>query len=127
MWWKIPAGALINIVTFVAIGTIGFIVMRLTWPAYAAVEKAMTFDTPMMASRLGVSAVGSLIGAYLAGLTVRDARVTPLIGGLVLLAIFVPVHMQMWDKFPLWYHATFLTSLPLLALIGGSFAREAGV
>ena len=124
MWWKIPAGALINIVTFVAIGTIGFIVMRLTWPTYAAVEKAMTFDTPMMATRLAVAAIGSLIGAYLAGVTVRDARVTPLVGGLVLLAIFVPVHMQMWDKFPLWYHATFLTSLPLLALIGGSFARQ---
>ena len=121
MWWRIPLGAVINVVTFVAIGTIGFIIMRLTWPAYAAVEKAMTFDTPMMATRLAVAATGSLIGAYLAGLTTRDAR----IGGLVLLALFIPVHMQLWDKFPLWYHATFLTSLPVLAFIGGMFAREA--
>lgn len=125
MWWRIPLGAVINVVTFVAIGTIGFIAMRLTWPAYAAVEKAMTFDTPMLATRLAVAATASLIGAYLAGLTTRDARITPLIGGLVLLALFIPVHMQLWDKFPLWYHATFLTSLPLLAYIGGTVAREA--
>ncbi len=115
---------MINVVTFVAIGTIGFIVMRLTWPADAAVEKAMTFDTPMMATRLAVAAAGSLIGAYLAGLTTRDARVTPLAGGLVLLALFIPVHIQLWDKFPLWYHATFLISLPLLAFIGGRLARD---
>ena len=125
MWWRIPLGAVINMVTFVAVGTIGFIIMRLTWPAYAAVEKAMTFDPPMMATRLAVAATGSLIGAYLAGLTTRDARITPLVGGLVLLALFIPVHMQLWDKFPLWYHATFLTSLPVLAFIGGMFAREA--
>lgn len=124
MWWRIPLGAVINVVTFVAIGTIGFILMRLTWPAYAAVEKAMTFDTSMLATRLAIAATASLIGAYLAGLTTRDARVTPLIGGLILLVLFIPVHIQLWDKFPLWYHATFLTSLPLLAYIGGTFARE---
>jgi hypothetical protein len=84
----------------------------------------MTFDTPMLATRLAVAATGSLIGAYLAGLTTRDARITPLVGGLVLLVLFVPVHIQLWGKFPLWYHATFLTSLPLLAYIGGTFARE---
>lgn len=122
MWWRIPLGAVINVVTFGAVGTIGFIIMRMTWPAYAAVEKAMTFDTPMMATRLAVAATASLIGAYLAGLTTRDARIVPLIGGLVLLALFIPIHMQLWDKFPLWYHATFLASLPVLAYIGGTLA-----
>jgi len=30
------------------------------------------------------------------------------------------VHYSIWDKFPIWYHLTFLVSLPLLSAIGGS-------
>ena len=48
---------------------------------------------------------------------------TPLAGGLVLLALFVPNHIAIWDKFPLWYHLTFLSSLPVLAFLGGKLAR----
>lgn len=124
MWWRVPVGIVINVVTFVAVGTLGFIALRLSWPEYLAVEKAMTFTTEMMAARLAVAAFASLAGAYIAGLTLGDRRTIPLVGGLVLLALFVPVHINLWDKFPLWYHATFLASLPILALIGGAAARS---
>jgi uncharacterized protein (DUF983 family) len=47
----------------------------------------------------------------------------PLITGIVLLAIFIPVHMNIWEHFPLWYHLTFLPSLPILSVVGGRLMR----
>ena len=85
----------------------------------------MTFDLSMMEMRLAVSAVASMLAAFIAGLAVRDNRYAPLVGGLLLLALFVPEHIRLWDKFPIWYHATFLTSLPVLAWIGGRLAPSA--
>ena len=123
MWWRIPLGAIMNVVTFGAIGTLGFILLRLSWPEYAAAEPMGPFTTAMMAARLTVAAAGSIAGAYIAGLTLNNNRLVPLIGGLLLLAIFVPIHINLWDKFPVWYHATFLTSLPTLALFGGALVR----
>ena len=28
--------------------------------------------------------------------------------GLIILAMFLPVHVQLWSKFPVWYHLAFL-------------------
>jgi hypothetical protein len=40
----------------------------------------------------------------------------------LLLLIFIPEHISFWDKFPIWYYLTFLTSLVPLALVGGRIA-----
>lgn len=116
-------GAVINIIGWAALATLFIIPVRLAWPEYAAVERAMTLDVPMLAMRLAVSAIASLVAAWIAGLSVRDNRYAPLIGGLLLLGMFIPVHINLWDKFPVWYHATFLASLPVLAWLGGRLAR----
>ena len=94
--------------------------LRHGWADYAAVEKAMTFTIPMMAARLAMSAVSSLAAGLAAA---RLDKRTPLIAGAILLLLFVPVHYGLWNKFPIWYHLTFLTSLPLLSLAGGKLLR----
>lgn len=38
--------------------------------------------------------------------------------GVVLLVLFIPVHVRLWDTFRAWYHAVFLLSLVPLAWIG---------
>jgi uncharacterized protein (DUF983 family) len=40
-----------------------------------------------------------------------------------LLLVFIPVHYSIWSHFPIWYHLTFLISLPVLSIVGGKFAR----
>jgi hypothetical protein len=46
--------------------------------------------------------------------------ITPVYGlALILLLLFIPVHLGLWAKFPVWYHAVFLGSLPLLIWLGG--------
>jgi len=123
------AGVVIALIGWFALGTIGFIAVDLAWPEFAAANKAFNatqavlFDQPMMIARISVAAAASIISAWLAALTVRDNRIAPLAGGLVLLALFVPNHIAIWDKFPLWYHLTFLSSLPVLAFLGGKLAR----
>ena len=37
----------------------------------------------------------------------------------MLLAGFIPQHITLWEKFPVWYHLTFLLSLIPLTLLGG--------
>ena len=123
------AGVVIALIGWFALGTIGFIAVDLAWPEFAAANKAFNatqavlFDQPMMIARISVAAAASIISAWLAALTVRDNRIAPLAGGLVLLALFVPNHIAIWDKFPLWYHLTFLSGLPVLAFLGGKLAR----
>jgi hypothetical protein len=37
---------------------------------------------------------------------------------LLLLALFIPVHVGLWSKFPIWYHAFFLVTLVPATLLG---------
>jgi hypothetical protein len=99
--------------------------LRYGFPGYAAVERAMTFTLGMMAARLGISFVATLSAGAVTAWVARDRLTWPLITGIVLLAIFIPVHMsaQVWPHFPLWYHVTFLYSLPILSVVGGRLVR----
>ena len=97
--------------------------LRHGWPAYGAVEKAMLFTVPMMAARLSISGISSLVSGYVAAAIGRSEQAA-LIAGVLLLLIFLPIHYTIWSKFPLWYHLTFLTSLPVLSIVGGRFSRN---
>ena len=45
-----------------------------------------------------------------------------LLAGLLLVGGFVPQHIMLWEKFPVWYHLTFLVSLVPLVYVGGQFS-----
>jgi hypothetical protein len=38
--------------------------------------------------------------------------------------VFIPEHMMLWEKFPVWYHLTFLLSLVPLTYAGGRIAWD---
>jgi hypothetical protein len=46
-----------------------------------------------------------------------------LMPGLILLVMFIPQHIMLWNKFPVWYHLTFLLSLVPLAYLGGAIRQ----
>jgi hypothetical protein len=96
--------------------------LRHGWHDYAAVEKAMTFTVAMMAARLTESAISSLVSGFVAALVDKGGW-APLVTGTILLLLFIPIHYSLRDKFPLWYHLTFLLSLPLMSFIGGKLVR----
>jgi hypothetical protein len=92
-------------------------VLRISIAGYAAAEPALAFTLGMMCARLAMAAVTSLIAGVVIGAIAPASRFTPWAVGLVLLAVFVPVHVRLWHMFPMWYHLTFLVPLaPLIAL-----------
>lgn len=84
---------------------------------YAAAEPQMAFTLGMMVSRLTIGAVTSLITGAIMGAIAPASSRTPWALGVLLLAGFIPEHIHVWHRFPLWYHLTFLlTLLPLIVL-----------
>jgi len=95
------------------------LLLRLTLPGYTAAEPQMQFTTGMMLARLALpggipSVAAGFIGAWI---TPRNGRVIAVLMTILLL-VFVPAHYNLWTKFPLWYHVTFLGSLILLTWFG---------
>jgi hypothetical protein len=119
------AGVAGGLVVWMLVATLGNLALRFGWPGYADVEKEMTFTLAMLVGRLVLGAVSSLCaGATVAWITKRDARVVAIFAA-VLFALFVPVHYNLWGKFPVWYHIVFLASLVVMPLLGAALYRRA--
>jgi hypothetical protein len=104
---------------WVVVATVAGLIMRKAWPEYAAVADAMTFTLPMMLARLGIGGVATFVMGWVTAMVSRQSTLTALTAGLILLVLFIPQHIMLWARFPLWYHLTFLTSLVPLAYAGG--------
>ena len=116
---RILVAAIVGVVVWWAVVIVLDFALRYAWHDYAAVEKAMTFTVPMMIARLTESGVGSILCGMVAAMIGRERQRPALAAGIILLALFVPVHYSIWSKFPIWYHLTFLTSLVVLSIVGG--------
>jgi hypothetical protein len=97
--------------------------LRLGIEGYAAAEPTMRFTLGMMAARLTEGAIASLVaGAIVGWITRGSVRVALVLGGITL-AAFIPVHVSLWNKFPVWYHLTFLLTLVPLVVFGSWLTR----
>ena len=123
---RLIGGAIAGVIAWFVMATVLNLPLRYGWHDYAAVEKMMTFTLPMMAARLSVSGISSVVSGAIAA-WVDKGKWAPLVAGIILLLMFVPIHYSIWDKLPVWYHLTFLASLPLLSWLGGSFVRRRSV
>ena len=115
-------GVVAGLVGWLVVATIIGLIMRSSWPAYAAVAEAMTFTLPMMIARLSIGAVATLAMGYITA-RITQSPLARLIPGVLLLLAFIPQHIMLWDKFPLWYHLTFLLSLVPLTYAGARVAE----
>jgi hypothetical protein len=90
--------------------------LRFSLAGYAAAEPTFTFTLGMMWARLIMAAVTSLVAGAVLGAIAPASKRAPWVLGLVILAVFVPVHVRLWHAFPVWYHLAFLVPLaPLIA------------
>jgi hypothetical protein len=67
--------------------------------------------------------VTSLASGAIVRVVAPSSRWAPWAVGLILLAMFLPVHLRIWDRLPLWYHLTFLVTLAPLVVLGASLPR----
>jgi hypothetical protein len=119
-------GVVAGLLAFVAVVAVAGIIMRGTWPDYARVADAMTFTLPMMIARLTIGALATIAAGLVTAVIARRSTLVRLAPGLLLLAGFIPQHIMLWEKFPVWYHLTFLLSLVPLTYLGGmTVNREA--
>jgi ABC-type uncharacterized transport system permease subunit len=112
-------GAIAGFLVWMIVVTLSGFVLRGAWPAYAAVADAMTFTLSMMIVRLAIGAVATLAAGWVAGMISRRSTIATLLPGVLLLIAFIPQHISLWEKFPIWYHLTFLLSLVPLTFAGG--------
>jgi hypothetical protein len=94
------------------------LVLRATWPEFVAATPTMSYTLPMLIARLSIGVVATLAGGAVAARIASQSNAA-LFAGIVLVVVFVPIHIQLWDKFPIWYHLFFLLSLLPLSILGG--------
>jgi hypothetical protein len=116
-------GPLVGFVTWLLIATIAGFIMRETWPAYARVADAMTFTLAMMLARLSIGAFATIAMGFVSA-RITSSALAKLIPGIILLALFIPQHVMLWNKFPIWYHLWFLLSLVPLTYLGNRLASS---
>jgi len=107
-----------GLVVWIVVATIGNLALRFSWPAYAAVEKAMAFSLGMLVARLILGALASLCAGFTVAWLGRRKPIAAWSLVILLLAIFIPVHYTLWHRFPAWYHVVFIASLVVFTLLG---------
>lgn len=98
--------------------------LRLALAGYTAAEPTMQFTLAMMAARLSIAALTSLIAGAVVSAIAPASHRAPWILGVLLLILFVPSHVWLWHRFPLWYHLSFLLTLAPLVAAGGCLWRS---
>lgn len=115
---RAAAAVLGGLVAWAVIATAGNLVLRLSWPAYGAVEKAMSFTLGMLIARLALGALASLAAGFTAAWISRRKAIAAWALVILLLAMFIPLHYSLWQRFPAWYHVVFILSLVVFTLLG---------
>jgi hypothetical protein len=121
---RTAAGVISGVVAWMVFATaIGLLVGQL-WPAFAVASRnPPTLTVAMLALRLAISFVASIVSGAIAARVARDNANAAVGAGVLLLLWWGTYHVAMiWDQFPVWYHLTFFVSLPLLSWIGARFA-----
>jgi hypothetical protein len=99
-------------------------IIRALWPDYVRVAAEMNFTLAMKLLRLAVGAVATVAAGWTTAVVARSSAIA-IATGAALLVIFIPEHISLWNKFPLWYHLTFLLSLVPLCVLGSRLLRRA--
>src|SRR6201987_4747503 len=109
---------LAGLLTWIVVVTVINRVLRLSLPNYTTAENTLQFTLGMKWARLLMAIVTSLVAGAVPSWIPPWSRWAPLIVGSVVLAMFVPAHVALWSKFPVWYHLTFLLTIIPAVLVG---------
>ena len=113
-------------VTWMVVATLGNFLIRALLPGYVAAEPSMSFTLVMMLARLALGVVSSILAGFATAAVARDKMRAVYICAALLVLCFLPIHYQLWSKFPLWYHTFFLITLAPLMLLSALVQRGRG-
>lgn len=112
-----------GLVAWMLVATLLNFGLRAVLTGYALAEPTMTFTLGMKVARLILGALASLAAGAAAGLIAPSKTSPRWVLGAIILAFFIPVHIQLWAKFPVWYHLVFLGTLLPFVTLGAAFTR----
>lgn len=87
----------------------------------AAIENGGPFapDTSFLLTQIVCAAIITVMSGFLAALIAGETQRTPLILGILLLAMGLLKAIMSWRYVPIWYHIIFTGILLLMAIAGG--------
>jgi len=127
--WRTIASVICGLVAWAVVVTVLNFGLRAAIPGYHAAELAlkttgaMGFTGAMEAGRLIEAALASVAAGAVVSLVDPSKRWAPWIVGVIVLALFLPVHVKLWHTFPVWYHLSFLVPLVPLVVLGAMLTR----
>lgn len=124
--WRTIAAIVIGLIAWAVVVTLLNFGLRLAIPGYHAAEATLQFTTAMKLGRLMEAALTSIAAGVIVGRIAPTKPWTPWVVGLIVLSMFLPVHIGIGTRLPLWYHLAFLVPLVPLVALGGSIGRSAG-
>ena len=74
--------------------------------------------------RLAIAVLTSLAAGAVVRSITPGSNFAPWVVGIVLLALFVPFHVHIGARLPLWYHLTFLLTLAPLVWAGARLGQR---
>lgn len=125
--WRSGGAVVAGFVGWWIAALFGGLVLRGLWPAYAAAEANMSFTLAIQLARLALGAASTIVAGIIAGRIATVGGQSPIWLGVLLLVFFLPVHYQLWDSFPIWYHLAFLLSLVPLTMAGAKLVTKAAL
>jgi hypothetical protein len=123
---KTVGAVIAALVTWFLVATVLNLALRAWWPHYHEAETAFNFTIAMKLARLVLGAISTLSAGFVAAWIGKSRMGSAALTGIALLCLFIPGHYRIWDKFPAWYHLTFLVSLLPLTLLGATLNHKAG-
>ena len=109
-----------GLLTWLVVVTLINRVLRLTLADYTAAEQSLQFTLTMKWARLLMAIATSITAGAVTRWISPSSRWPPWVVGGIVLAMFLPVHIGIWSKFPVWYHLTFLLTIVPAVLAGGA-------
>src|ERR1051325_9248897 len=106
--WRTIASIICGLVAWAVVVTLLNFGLRAAIPDYHAAEATLQFTLAMKIGRLTEAAVASLAAGAVVGSIEPSKKWVPWAVGLIILGMFLPIHVQLWSKFPAWYHLAFL-------------------
>jgi len=115
---------LAGLVVWILVATLLNFGLRAGIAGYTLAEPTMSFTLGMKIARLILGALSSLTAGAVTYFIAPARKILPWILGAIILAMFIPAHIHIWAKFPVWYHLTFLVTLVPLVALGAALARR---
>ena len=98
--WRTVASIVAGLLAWLVIATALNFGLRLWLPGYALAEPRMAFTLGMLIARLVLSAIAGLAAGAVVHRIAPASRIAPWFAGLLLVVLFLPVHVELWHKFP---------------------------